>query len=106
LTPGRWQHPRMDEIVRRQNSSCFNPGDSRIVILNGATILFIFIAQPYLSSYVPIVSPSSPVQANTTSQYPHSSHSQHALHSLHPACNPASSTHQHGHNSGSHLPPP
>ena len=53
LTPGRWQHPRMDEIVRRQNSSCFNPGDSRIVILNGAAILFIFIAQPYLSAYVP-----------------------------------------------------
>jgi nucleoporin POM34 len=52
-TPGRWQHPRMDEIVRRQNSSCFNPGDSRIVILNAAAILAIFIAQPYLSAYVP-----------------------------------------------------
>jgi len=58
-TPGRWQHPRMDEIVRRQNSSCFNPGDSRIVILNGATILFIFVVQPYLSAYVPSISPSS-----------------------------------------------
>lgn len=51
-TPGRWQHPRMDEIVRRQNSSCFNPGDSRIVIVNGAAIIFIFIAQPYLSACV------------------------------------------------------
>lgn len=48
-TPGRWQHPRMDEIVRRQNSSCFNPGDSRIVVLNAAVIVFTFIAQPYLS---------------------------------------------------------
>jgi nucleoporin POM34 len=51
-TPGKWQHPRMDEIVRRQNSSCFNPGDSRIVILNAAVFIFTFIAQPYLSSYL------------------------------------------------------
>jgi hypothetical protein len=42
----------MDEIVRRQNSSCFNPGDSRIVILNAAVIIATFITQPYLSSYV------------------------------------------------------
>ncbi|GAB7329136.1 hypothetical protein MBLNU13_g00964t1 [Cladosporium sp. NU13] len=52
-TPGRWQHPRMEEIVRRQNASCFNPGDSRIVVLNAAAIVFTFIAQPYLSS-IPI----------------------------------------------------
>lgn len=51
-TPGRWQHPRMDEIVRRQNASCFNPADSKIVILNAAVIVFTFIAQPYLNSYV------------------------------------------------------
>ena len=51
-TPGRWQHPRMEEIIRRQNASCFNPGDSRIVVLNAAAIVFTFIAQPYLSSYV------------------------------------------------------
>lgn len=54
-TPGRWQHPRMEEIVRRQNSSCFNPGDSRIVVLNAAAIVLTFIAQPYLSSYVSMV---------------------------------------------------
>lgn len=53
-TPGRWQHPRMEEIVRRQNSSCFNPGDSRIVVLNAAAIVFTFITQPYLNSYVPL----------------------------------------------------
>jgi nucleoporin POM34 len=66
-TPGRWQHPRMDEIVRRQNSSCFNPGDSRIVILNGAVILAIFIAQPYLSAYAPaIISPLSSKSSKLT----------------------------------------
>lgn len=52
VTPGRWQHPRMDEIVRRQNASCFNPGDARIVVLNLVVIVLTLIAQPYLSSYV------------------------------------------------------
>jgi hypothetical protein len=42
----------MEEIVRRQNASCFNPGDSKIVVLNAAAIVFTFIAQPYISSYV------------------------------------------------------
>lgn len=42
----------MDEIVRRQNASCFNPGDARIVVLNLAVIVLTFIAQPYLSSCV------------------------------------------------------
>lgn len=51
-TPGRWQHPRMDEIVRRQNASCFNPADARIVVLNVAIIVLSFFAKPYLSSYV------------------------------------------------------
>lgn len=51
-TPGRWQHPRMDEIVRRQNASCFNPADARIVVLNVAIIVLSFFAKPYLSSCV------------------------------------------------------
>ena len=45
----------MEEIIRRQNASCFNPGDSRIVVLNAAAIVFTFIAQPYLSSYVSLL---------------------------------------------------
>jgi hypothetical protein len=105
-TPGRWQHPRMDEIVRRQNSSCFNPGDSRIVILNGAAILAIFIAQPYLSAYVPDPPSLNPFQANIPSQHPHPRHPQHSIHSLHPARNPAAPPHQHGYNPRPDLPPP
>jgi len=42
----------MEEIVRRQTASCFNPGDSRIVIMNAVAIVLSFIAQRYLSSYV------------------------------------------------------
>ncbi|KAL1586467.1 hypothetical protein WHR41_05160 [Cladosporium halotolerans] len=53
MTPGRWQHPRMDEIVRRQNASCFNPGDARIVVLNLVVIVLTLKAQPYISS-IPI----------------------------------------------------
>jgi len=103
-TPGRWQHPRMEEIVRRQNASCFNTGDSRIVVLNAAAILFTFIAQPYLSSYVSRVRLVS-LPRLTSSQYPHIDHSQHAIRRLHHPHNPATPPDQHRHHTFSPLPP-
>lgn len=104
-TPGRWQHPRMDEIVRRQNSSCFDPGDSRIVVLNAAVIVFTFIAQPYLSSYVLLLLLFNFFRL-TTSQNPHSKHPQHALRELHHPHNPASPPYKYGNHPVSSLPPP
>lgn len=104
-TPGRWQHPRMEEIVRRQNASCFNPGDSRIVVLNAAAIVFTFIAQPYISSYVAL-SLLVNLHKLTISQHPHIDHSQHTIRRLHHPHNPAPPPDQHSHHAFSSLPPP
>ena len=104
-TPGRWQHPRMEEIVRRQNASCFNPGDSRIVVLNAAAIVFTFIAQPYLSSYVSRVLLVN-LPGLTSSQYSHLDHSQHTICGLHHPHNPAPPADQRRHHTFSPLPPP
>ena len=104
-TPGRWQHPRMEEIVRRQNASCFNPGDSKIVVLNAAAIVFTFIAQPYISSYVALALLSN-VSQLTILQHPHINHPQCALRRLRHPHSPASSPDQHSHNPFSSLPPP
>jgi len=63
----------MEEIVRRQNASCFNPGDSKIVVLNAAAIVFTFIAQPYISSYVALALLVN-LSKLTVFQYPHIDH--------------------------------
>jgi hypothetical protein len=102
-TPGRWQHPRMDEIVRRQNSSCFNPGDSRIVILNAAVVVFTLIAQPYLSSYVSLPLLNGLFKL-TLFQHPYPDHPQHALRELHHPHHPDPPPDKHGHHSLSALP--
>lgn len=103
-TPGRWQHPRMEEIVRRQNASCFNPGDSRIVVLNAAAIVFTFIAQPYISSYVALALTVN-LPMLTTSQHSHINHPQHTIHRLHHPHNPAPPPDQHSHHPFTALPP-
>lgn len=103
-TPGRWQHPRMEEIVRRQNASCFNPGDSRIVVLNAAAIVFTFIAQPYLSSYVSLVLLIN-LPRLTISQHSHIDHPQHAIRRLHNPHNPDPPPDQHRHHTFSSLSP-
>lgn len=104
-TPGRWQHPRMEEIVRRQNASCFNPGDSRIVVLNAAAIVFTFITQPYISSYVALALTVT-LPMLTISQHPHIDHSQHTIRRLHHPHNPAPPLDQYSHHPFTTLPPP
>ena len=103
-TPGRWQHPRMEEIVRRQNSSCFNPGDSRIVVLNAAAIVFTFLAQPYLSSYVPMAVKTNSSEL-TTSQHPHIDDPQHTIRELHHLHHPTPPFDQHSFHPLTSLPP-
>ncbi|KAK5119860.1 hypothetical protein LTR85_007186 [Meristemomyces frigidus] len=38
-TPGQWQHPRMDEVIRRQNTSNFDGSNMRVVGLNAGMML-------------------------------------------------------------------
>lgn len=104
MTPGRWQHPRMDEIVRRQNASCFNPGDARIVVLNLVVIVLTFIAQPYLSSYVSQDTATVEVNPNSK-QHPHTTCPQHALRKLDAPHSPPRPPNQHGRHPRAPLPP-
>lgn len=42
-TPGQWQHPRIDEVIKRQNATRFDGSNVRLIVLNmalmGASIL-------------------------------------------------------------------
>lgn len=38
-TPGKWRHPRLDEIVRRQNASIFGPNNARRLLSNGVALI-------------------------------------------------------------------
>jgi nucleoporin POM34 len=39
-TPGTWRHPRLNEIVRRQNAATFSQRNVRGLLYNGA-VLFV-----------------------------------------------------------------
>lgn len=38
-TPGKWRHPHLNEIVRRQNAATFGDRNVRRLIWNGAALL-------------------------------------------------------------------
>lgn len=38
-TPGQWQHPRMQEVIRRQNATRFDSRNMRVVGLNAVLML-------------------------------------------------------------------
>lgn len=38
-TPGKWRHPYLNEIVRRQNAATFGDRNVRRLIWNGAALL-------------------------------------------------------------------
>ncbi|KAK3679868.1 hypothetical protein LTR78_000244 [Recurvomyces mirabilis] len=47
-TPGQWQHPRMQEVIRRQNANRFDASNMRVIGLNvGFMVASIFI--PHLA---------------------------------------------------------
>ena len=47
-TPGQWRHPRMDEVVRRQNANSFDAGNMRIIVFHIALIAASFILPQYV----------------------------------------------------------
>ncbi|KAJ5512691.1 Nuclear pore complex component [Penicillium fimorum] len=38
LTPGKWRHPQLDEIVRRQNAATFDQKNVKKLVWNGAAL--------------------------------------------------------------------
>lgn len=42
-TPGKWRHPQLSEVVRRQNAATFNDKNLRSVVWNGATLILTWV---------------------------------------------------------------
>lgn len=42
-TPGRWRHPQLDEIVRRQNAATFDQKNVRKLVWNGSALILTWI---------------------------------------------------------------
>lgn len=38
-TPGKWRHPQLSEIVRRQNAATFSDKDVKKLVWNGIALL-------------------------------------------------------------------
>lgn len=38
-TPGKWRHPHLNEIVRRQNAATFGGNNMRRLLWNGAALV-------------------------------------------------------------------
>ncbi|GLI75179.1 hypothetical protein PoHVEF18_003432 [Penicillium ochrochloron] len=50
-TPGKWRHPQLSEVVRRQNASTFNDKNLRSVIWNGATLVSTWVFGSTLNAH-------------------------------------------------------
>lgn len=42
-TPGKWRHPQLNEIVRRQNAATFNDKDLKRLLWNGLALLVTWV---------------------------------------------------------------
>ncbi|KAF3396112.1 Ubp5-interacting protein [Penicillium rolfsii] len=60
-TPGKWRHPQLSEVVRRQNAATFNDKNLRSVVWNGATLASTWVFGSTLKSYARRVFDSDPV---------------------------------------------
>ena len=47
-SPGNWRHPKLDEIVRRQNAATFGDRNLRNVVWNASVLLAAFAFGPTL----------------------------------------------------------
>ncbi|KAE8167754.1 nuclear pore complex component-domain-containing protein [Aspergillus tamarii] len=50
-TPGKWRHPQLNEIVRRQNAGTFGDSNIKRVLWNGAALLATWIFGNTFKSY-------------------------------------------------------
>ncbi|KAF2768723.1 hypothetical protein EJ03DRAFT_375074 [Teratosphaeria nubilosa] len=52
-TPGPWQHPRLEEVIRRQNATRFDGSNVRIIGINVALIAASFLTSAFAYHYLP-----------------------------------------------------
>ena len=50
-TPGKWRHPRLDEIVTRQNASIFGQNNLRLLLWNGVVLTLLWIVEDVLKTW-------------------------------------------------------
>ncbi|KAJ6186038.1 Nuclear pore complex component [Penicillium mononematosum] len=51
LTPGKWRHPQLDEIVRRQNAATFDQKNVKKLVWNGAALIMSWTFGSTLKTY-------------------------------------------------------
>lgn len=52
-SPGTWQHPRIDEITRRQNASVFNCDNAMTIAYNIGMLIALFFLHKFHSNFGP-----------------------------------------------------
>lgn len=50
-SPGRWRHPKFDEITRRQSANTFDDKSVRLIVWNGGALLLLWLFSANLESY-------------------------------------------------------
>ncbi|CAG8920309.1 unnamed protein product [Penicillium salamii] len=50
-TPGKWRHPQLDEIVKRQNAATFDEKNVKKLVWNGSALILTWIFGNALKSY-------------------------------------------------------
>ncbi|OQO13923.1 hypothetical protein B0A48_00798 [Cryoendolithus antarcticus] len=62
-TPGKWQHPRMEEVVKRQHANHFDADNVRAILVTVAGLVSTLAVKPALN----IITSSTVVRSSTTS---------------------------------------
>ncbi|RMY59331.1 hypothetical protein D0865_02134 [Hortaea werneckii] len=65
-TPGAWQHPRMDEILRRRDANRFDKSHMQMIALNLALLILTFLTPTLTRSILPRTLLASPTYQSTT----------------------------------------
>ncbi|KAI7598036.1 hypothetical protein KC343_g16553, partial [Hortaea werneckii] len=65
-TPGAWQHPRMDEVLRRRDANRFDKSHMQMIALNLALLILTFLTSTITRSILPRALLASPTYQSTT----------------------------------------
>ncbi|KAI7332740.1 hypothetical protein KC354_g18172, partial [Hortaea werneckii] len=65
-TPGAWQHPRMDEVLRRRDANRFDKSHMQMIALNLALLILTFLTPTLTRSILPRTLLASPTYQSTT----------------------------------------
>ncbi|KAI7391713.1 hypothetical protein KC336_g16675 [Hortaea werneckii] len=65
-TPGAWQHPRMDEVLRRRDANRFDKSHMQMIALNLALLILTFLTSTITRSILPRTLLASPTYQSTT----------------------------------------